>query len=111
MTPQEIMAAPLGDRTLDSAWQHVVCLDPDIAALFAEVDAILCAALAPAPRPPAPPATGRALTGPRSAGRSWPTPTRCRPAPVRAVRATQRSPPDRKPTDPAINKPTCQRKG
>lgn len=111
MTPQEIMAAPLGDRTLDSARHHMVCLDPDIAALFAEVDAILCAALAPAPRPPAPPATGRALTGPWSAGRSWPAPARCRLTPVRPVRATQRSPPAHKPTDPAINKPTRQERG
>jgi hypothetical protein len=71
-------------------------LAPEVAGLFAEVDAILriaAARLIPRCRPPAPPATGRALLGPRSAGRAWQGCARPGQFPLCRVRATQRSPP------------------
>jgi hypothetical protein len=92
MTHINIVAAPMNDA-LDDTAESVRYLDPDIAALFAEVDAILCAALQPARRPSAPPATGCALMNPRLAGRSWGVLVRPRPGPVHPVRAVQRSPP------------------
>jgi len=71
----------------------IVHLDPDTAELIAEVDAILCAALAPARRPPAPPATASSSVTPRSAGWSWRAPIRPWCGPVHPVRAVERSPP------------------
>lgn len=54
--------------------------DADVAELFAEVDAILCAAVAAARRPPAPPVRAGALLSARQ-------------GPAHQVRAVQRSPP------------------
>jgi hypothetical protein len=96
MTNTTRMAAPatidpLGDLDLEL---QLLESDPDVVALFAEVDAILCAALAPRRCPPAPPATGSAHPGrPRSAGRSRGALLRPRRAPVHHVRALPRSPP------------------
>jgi hypothetical protein len=72
---------------------EILDLDPDVTALIAEVDAILCAALTPARRPPAPPVTGSDFLRPdRLDG-----PAVRRSATMRAavpnVRAVQRSPP------------------
>lgn len=66
----------------------------EVAALFAEIDAILAAAAwAPPCRPPAPPATGCALLGPRCAGRTWGAAASHWRGPARPVRAVQRGPP------------------
>ncbi|BBY21537.1 hypothetical protein MSTO_17420 [Mycobacterium stomatepiae] len=92
MTHINTVAAPTNNATSDTA-EPVLHLDPDVAALFAEIDAILCAALEPARRPPAPPATGCALLEPRSAGWSWGVLVRPQAGPVHPVRAVQRSPP------------------
>jgi hypothetical protein len=94
MTHINTMAAPANSPTIGSAEPEVLYLeDPDVAELFAEVDAILCEALNPARCPPAPPATGCALMKSRSAGRSRGALARPRSAPVHPVRAVQRSPP------------------
>jgi hypothetical protein len=53
-------AAAVARPFLDDEWE-IVCLDPDVHALSAEVDAIMCAALRPRRCPPAPPATGCAV--------------------------------------------------
>jgi hypothetical protein len=103
------MAAPVNSDPIGSAEPEILYLDPDIAALFAEVDAILCAALSPARCPPAPPATGCALTRPRSAGRSCGVTVRPRSGPVHPVRAVQRSPPA--PNQPATNDQRPRAKG
>jgi hypothetical protein len=100
------VATPANSDTIGSAELEILCLDPDIAALFAEVDAILCEALNPACRPPAPPATGCALARPRSAGRSWGALVRPRSAPVHPARAVQRSPPT--PQQPATRSTTIK---
>lgn len=102
MTQLEITEEPARRHIIDSAHTQMMVSDPDpdpdpepdpdVVALFAEVDAVLRAALPPAPRLPAPPATGCALT-PRSAGRSSTAGMRPCVAPVRPVRAVQRSPP------------------
>jgi hypothetical protein len=68
-------------------------LDQDVIQLFADVDAILCAALRPRRRPPAPPATGCAFLRPRLVGRASSGCAHPRPAPIHQCRATQRSPP------------------
>jgi hypothetical protein len=60
--------------------------------LFAEVDAILCAALRPRRHPPA---TGRAVPRPRLGGRASGGCAHPRRAPIHQRRATQRSPPNR----------------
>ncbi|ODQ98733.1 hypothetical protein BST27_21655 [Mycobacterium intermedium] len=70
----------------------VLPLIPDAAALIAEVEAVL-EALAPAPLPPAPPATGCDLMTPRSAGRPWAAPACPWREPAHRVRPVQRSPP------------------
>jgi hypothetical protein len=57
------VAAPTTSDTIGTVEPEILHLDPDTAALIAEVDAILSAALTPARRRPAPPATGRALVG------------------------------------------------
>ena len=100
MTHISTVAAPADNATIATIEPEILYLDPDIAALFAEVDAILCAALDPARCPPAPPATGRAVIRPRSAGRSWVVLVRPRPGPIHPIRAVQRSPPPTK--HPAI---------
>lgn len=71
-------------------------LEPEVIALFAEVDAILRAAAARLirrRRPPAPPVTGCARLEPRSAGRSWQESVARWRTPAYPVRAVQRSPP------------------
>lgn len=81
---------------------EILYLDPDTAALIAEVDAILCAALAPARRSPAPPDAARALVRRQSAGGPCgAAQVRSRRGPVQSVRAVQRSPPA--PQQPATN--------
>ena len=88
-------AAPVDSENPDSRpWVELLPVPEEIA-LFIEVDAILCAAEARVTcrRRPAPPATGRALRGPRPAGRAWLEPSgRWRVLP-QAVRAVQRGPP------------------
>jgi hypothetical protein len=83
---------------------EILYLDPDIAALIAEVDAILCASLTPTrrpPVPPVPPVTGCARMRPgRLVGPAlrWSALGR---RPARPVRAVQRSPPT--PPQPPTN--------
>jgi hypothetical protein len=88
-------AAPATSDTIDSPDSEILYLDPDVAKLIAEVDAILCAALAPVRQPPAPPATGCAVIEPRLAGRSCGALLRPQSGPVQPVRAVQRGPPNR----------------
>src|SRR5437764_7291240 len=95
-TPRERTAAPADsdsptDRTRDELWTV-----PEEIALFAEVDAILREAeqVSSTRRTPAPPVTGCALRGPRSAGRSWMQEDNRWHAPLHPVRAVQRSPPE-----------------
>jgi hypothetical protein len=104
MTQINTLAPATGD-TIGSPETEILYLDPDTAALFAEVDAILCAALAPVRRPPAPPATGRALVEARSAALSGDGLVRPRRGPARPVRAVERGPPT--PQQPAtkVNNP------
>ena len=97
MTHQNVVAAPSGSDALGIAEPEILYLDPDLATLFDEVDAILCAALNPRHCSPAPPAIGCALAGPRSAGRSCRVLLRPRSAPARPARATERGPPSAKP--------------
>jgi hypothetical protein len=95
MTSLGTAAAPAASGTIGSLELEILDLDPDVAALIAEVDAILCAALTPARRPAAPPVAGSHIARPgRLDGRAV---RRCapRPAPVHPVRAVQRSPPTR----------------
>jgi hypothetical protein len=106
MTHINTVAAPASSDVIGSVVEpEILSLDPDVAALFAEVDAILCAALGPARYPPAPPATGCALPRPRSAGRSWSVLVRPQAGPVHPVRAVQRSPP----TPPNNPRPTINK--
>lgn len=85
-----VAAAP---ATIDAA--GLFELDPDTADLLAEVEAVLCAALVPSRRPPAPPAIGCAVAEPRLADRSSAALVRPRRVPAQRVRAVQRSPPRR----------------
>jgi hypothetical protein len=94
-----VTAALATSDTIDSPESEILYLDPDVEALIAEVDAILCAALTPARQSPAPPATGCAVIEPRLAGRSCGALARPRSGPVQAVRAVQRGPPN--PEQPA----------
>ena len=100
------VAAPTTSDTIGTVKPEILHLDPDTAALIAEVDAILSAALTPARRPPAPPATGCALVGPRSAGRSCGALVRPRRGPVHHVWAVQRGPPARQQPATKVNNPT-----
>ncbi len=97
MTPmsqhQNIVAATPGSDSIGIAEPEILHLDPDVATLFAEVDAILCAALSPYRCPPAPPAIGCALVAPRLAGLSCGVLLRGGSAPARPIRAVQRGPP------------------
>jgi hypothetical protein len=80
---------------------EILYLDPDIAALIAEVDAILCASLTPTRRPPVPPVTGWALMRPgRLVGPALRRSALGR-RPAQPVRAVQRSPPT--PPQPPTN--------
>ncbi len=93
MTQLSTAALPAASDTIGGLEFEILDLDPDVAALIAEVDAILCAALTPARRPPTPPVTGCTfvrpgrLVGP-AVGRFA---IRC--GPVQPVHAAQRSPP------------------
>jgi hypothetical protein len=86
-------AVPAASETIGRLEFEILDLDPDVAALMAEVDAILCAAPTPARRPPAPPVAGSDSSGP--GGLDGPAIRRSapRPAPVHPVRAGQRGPP------------------
>ncbi len=95
MTHLDTVAPPASGDTIVSVEPEFMYLDPDVAAMIAEVDAILHAALASARRPPAPPATACALVGPRPAARSCGARVRPRRGPVHPVRAVQRGPPTR----------------
>ena len=106
MTGLGTAAVPAERRTIGGLEFEILALDPDVAALIAEVDAILCAALTPARRPPAPPTTGCALVEPRPAGRTWGALVRPRPGPVQPVRAVQRGPPSREQLATKVNNPT-----
>lgn len=91
------VAAPASIGTTEPAQlaMPLVVDDPSVVMeLIAEVDAILCEAVAPRRRRPAPPAVGCALCEPRRAGRSWGEvlPGR-RQDQVHRVDAVQRSPP------------------
>jgi hypothetical protein len=94
MTNMGSAAVPAASESIGSLEFEILDLDPDVAALMAEVDAILCAALTTARRPAHPVAGSDSsrpggLDGPaicRSALRS---------APVHPVRAGQRGPPVR----------------
>jgi len=88
-------AAPTDSETSTSRPRVRPCPLPEEIALFIEVDAILCDAAArlTCRQRPAPPATGRALRGPRAAGRAWLEPSGRWRVPPHAVRAVQRGPP------------------
>jgi hypothetical protein len=100
------VAEPTTSDAVGAVEPEILHLDPDIAALIAEVDAILSATRTPARRPPAPPATGCALVGPRSAGRSFGAPVRPRRGPVHPVWAVQRGPPTRQQPATKVHNPT-----
>ena len=89
-----VTAAPATSDTIDSPESEILYLDPDVAALIAEVDAILCAAL---PYPSAAGATSHRLRRHR-APVGWQV-ERCTGPPAErtsaAVRAVQRGPPNR----------------
>jgi hypothetical protein len=89
----DTLTAPATSDTTGSPRPAILCQDRDVAALFAEVEAILRAASASAQVPPAPPVTGCACIRPRSAGEFHRAQARPRRAPARHVRAMQRSPP------------------
>ena len=73
----------------------IVDLDPDVTALIADVDAILCAALTPARarRPPVPRVTGSDRPRLDRLGGPSVRPSAPRHAPGQHVQAVQRSPP------------------
>lgn len=94
MTHLDIVAVPATSDTVGSPELEILDLDPDTAALIAEVDAILCAALTPTRRPPAPPVTGRAFVRPSplvGPAVCWSALGR---GPIQPVHAVQRSPPN-----------------
>jgi hypothetical protein len=105
MTSVGTAVVPATSGTIGSLEFEILDLDPDVAALIAEVEAIVCAALTPARRPPAPPVTGSdflmpgRLDGP-AVRRSAP-----RRAPVHPVRAAQRGPPTREQAATKVNDP------
>jgi hypothetical protein len=98
ITHLDTVAAPASSVAIVSVEPDFLYLDPDVAALFAEVDAILCAA------PPA----GCALVGSRSAGRSCGALVGPRRGPVQPVWAVQRGPPTRDSPRPRSTTP-CER--
>ena len=105
MTSSRFAVVPAASGTIGRPEFEVLYLDPDVAALIAEVDAILCAALIAARRPPATPVAGSDITSPGrldgpAARRSAP-----RPAPVHPVRAVQRGPPTREQPVTKVNDP------
>jgi hypothetical protein len=106
MTHITTAATLANNDTFGGSDLNVLYLDPDIAALFAEVDAILCAALDPALCPPAPPVTGCPPMRSRSTGRSRGALARRRTRPMQPVWAVQRSPPTRTTRDHDEQTPT-----
>lgn len=95
MTILSTAAVPAASGIIGSPAFEILDLDPDVAELMAEVDAILSAALTPARRPSAPPLAGSDIARPNRL--DGPAMRRCapRPAPVHHVRAGQRGPPIR----------------
>jgi hypothetical protein len=67
MTQTSVAAIPVGSDMSDL---DLVLLDQDVVELFDDVDAILCAALRPRRRQPAPPVAGCAFSRPRFVARS-----------------------------------------
>jgi hypothetical protein len=105
MTSLGIAAVPAASGTIGSLESEILDLDPDAAALIAEVEAILCATLTPARRPPAPPVTGSDFSMPgRLDGPAVRRPAPRR-APVHAVQAAQRGPPTREQPPIKVNGP------
>jgi hypothetical protein len=90
MTQTSVAAIPVGSDMSDL---DLVLLDQDVVELFDDVDAILCAALRPRRRRPAPPVAGCAFSRPRFVARSSGDFTHPRPGRIHQHRATQRSPP------------------
>jgi hypothetical protein len=86
-------ATPATNDTFGGLDLNVLYLKPEIAALFAEVDAILCAALDPARCPPAARVTGCPPPRSRATGRWRGALVRRWARPVHPVQAVQRSPP------------------
>jgi hypothetical protein len=99
MTQCTTMAAPEPPSTIepDALATSLAVDDPSVVlALIAEVDAIFCAAETPVCQQPTPPVVGRALRGPRRAGRSFhPVSPRPPSEPVWRLDPMQRSPPPR----------------
>ena len=94
MTHLGTVVARTTSETIGRAEREILYSDPDTAALVAEVDAILCAALLRARRPPAPPATRCAVVRPRPAAQSRGALVGPWRGPVQPVRAVQRGPPN-----------------
>ena len=84
---------PAACGTIGSLEFEILDVDPDVAALIAEVDAILCAALTPARRPPAPPVTGSDFSTPGRLDGPAVRRSALRRAPLQPVQAVQRIPP------------------
>jgi hypothetical protein len=95
MTSLGTAGVPAASGTIGSLEFEIVDLDPDVAALIAEVDAILCGVLTSARRPSAPPVAGSDITRPGRLDRPAVRRSAPRPAPVHPVRAVQRGPPTR----------------
>ncbi|BBZ45406.1 hypothetical protein [Mycobacterium parmense] len=83
---------------VDTAESEILNLDPDVVALLAEIDDMLCEATQPARVAPPSPATGCALARRHCGGPAGGVAGRSRDLPTRPVRAVQRSPPTTKPT-------------
>jgi hypothetical protein len=95
MTSLGTAAVPAASETIGSLEFEILDLDPDVAALMAEVDAILCAAPTSARRPPPPPVAGSDIARPGRRDGPAVRRTAPRPAPAHPVRARQRGPPTR----------------
>jgi hypothetical protein len=105
MTSLAFAAVPATSGAIEMLEFEILDLDPDVAALIAEVDAILCAALTSARRPSAPPVAGSDIVRPgRLDGPAVRRPTP-RSAPVHPVRAVQRGPPTREQPVTMVNDP------
>jgi hypothetical protein len=91
MTHTDVAPTPVSSDMSDQALR---LLDQDVIDLFAEIDAILCAALRPRRLRAGPPATGWcAFSRPRLAGRASGGCAHPRRARIHQRRATQRGPP------------------
>ncbi len=89
-----VTVAPPTSDTSDSPESEILYLDPDVLALIAEIDEILCAALTLDRQPLSPPATGSGAIEPRLGGRSSGAVVGVRSGPAQPVRAVQRGPPN-----------------